>query len=267
MNSFKLISLLAIVCLSGLNVSAQQNRFTHLVFADEFDTPGLPDSSRWEYEKGHLRNHELQYYTEKRLENVSISDGVLHLTARADSLLVDGRIEPITSGSLKTRNTFSFKYGRIDVRAKLPKSLGTWAAIWLMPTSKKYGGWPASGEIDIMEHVGYEPERINYAIHTMSNNHMKKNGKGSNAFCADAHENFHVYSLEWDENSLIWLLDGRKRFILNRPENATWEEWPFDEEFYLIINNAFGGGWGGAKGVAPDELPQDYIIDYVRIYQ
>lgn len=263
----RIISAIGVLFLVCLCAPAQGSRFSRLVFADEFDTPGLPDSTRWEYEIGHLRNHELQYYTSHRLENTSVHDGMLHLTIRADSLIIDGKTEPITSGSLKTRGTFNFRYGRIDVRAKLPKCLGTWAAIWLMPTDKKYGGWPKSGEIDIMEHVGYDPERINYAVHTEAFNHMKKNGKGSHAFCADAHENFHVYSLEWDENSITWLLDGRKRYVLTRPVDATWEEWPFDEEFYLIVNNAFGGGWGGSKGTAPDELPQNYVIDYVRIYQ
>lgn len=262
-----IIALMALALTAVSDVVAETPKYQHLVFQDEFDYNGLPDSTKWSFERGYKRNHEMQYYTAGRLENARVENGCLHLVALNDSAVIDGEMRPVTSASIHTKNTFPFKYGRIEVRARLASCLGTWPAIWLMPVDRVYGNWPKSGEIDIMENVGYDPEKINYAIHTASNNHTKKNGFGSNAFCADNAGEFHVYGLEWDENSLTWLLDGRKRFRLVKPADATWEQWPFDERFYLILNLAFGGGWGGTKGVAPEELPQDYEIDYVRIYQ
>lgn len=238
-----------------------------LVFEDNFDTPGLPDSTRWSYEHGRLRNHELQYYTVARPENVVVADGSLRITTLADSALIDGDIRPITSGSIHTKDTFAFQYGRVEVRAKLPSCLGTWPAIWLMPQVRSYGPWPRCGEIDIMENVGYDPEKINYAVHTEAHNHMKHNGKGGNAWCPDNATEYHVYGFEWSPESLTWTLDGRKRLVLTRPDDASIETWPFDQPFYLILNVAFGGGWGGQRGVASDELPQTFDIDWVRIYQ
>jgi beta-glucanase (GH16 family) len=240
---------------------------TQLVFQDEFDGKGLPDASKWEYEEGYVRNGEKQYYTSKRIENCYQKDGFLHLVALNDSAEIAGKIHPVTAASIHTKNTFGWKFGRVEVRAKLPVCLGTWPAIWLMPVDAIYGSWPKSGEIDIMEHVGYEPERVNYAIHTEAYNHTKKNGKGSNAFCLTCGSEFHVYALEWYEDRLEWHLDGKKRFIIHQPQEATWESWPFEHPFYLILNLAFGGGWGGTKGMDLEGLPQEFVIDYVRIFQ
>lgn len=241
--------------------------YTRLVFHDEFDGEGLPDKTKWDFEVGYLRNHEKQYYTADRIENAYQKEGCLHLVVRNDSAVIDGAMRPITSASIHTKKTFSLTYGKIEVRAKLPLCLGTWPAIWMMPLKNTYGGWPKSGEIDIMEHVGYDPERVNYAIHTEAYNHMKKNGKGSNAFCPTCYTDFHVYGLEWHEDRLEWYLDGRKRFVVEKAPDASWESWPFDQPFYLILNLAFGGGWGGLKGIDTDILPQEYIIDYIRVYQ
>lgn len=258
-----LVFVMALLCFSG---RAESSVYNKLVFADEFDQGSRPDTSKWSYETGYKRNHELQYYTD-RAENAYLSDGCLHIVARADSAEVDGERRPVTSASLLTKGKFDFTYGRVEMRAKLPVALGTWPALWLMPVERaERGGWPGCGEIDIMENVGYEPERINYAIHTLNRNHMKKNGLGFHAFCADPEE-FHVYALEWHPDRIEWYLDGRKRYVVKRPDGATWEDWPFDRPFYLIVNSAFGGGWGGTMGVAPEELPRDYVIDYIRIYQ
>ena len=255
--------------------------YTRLVFQDEFNGEGLVDDDKWVYEVGFVRNHEMQYYTEKRIENVYQKDGVLHIrcinqdTLRDESgNILNKYIDPktgkdyyITSGSINTKGKYDWTYCRVEARLKVPLGSGTWSAIWMMPAKSVYGYWPLSGEIDIMEHVGYDPEKVNYAIHTEAHNHMKKNGKGHNAFCPTCCSEFHVYGLEWYEDRLEWYLDGRKRFVVTRPENATWESWPFDQEFYLILNLAFGGGWGGTKGIDTDLLPQEYIIDYIRVYQ
>jgi beta-glucanase (GH16 family) len=267
---FTVSAFLIAVCTQAENKNDSVNLpkgYSKLVFQDEFNSDGLPDSTRWGFEEGYVRNGEKQYYTVKRIENAFQKDGCLHLTARNDSALIEGKIQPITSASIHTKNTFNWKYGWIDVRAKLPVVLGTWPAIWLMPKENTYGRWPKSGEIDIMEHVGYDPEKVNYAIHTEAFNHTKKNGKGSNAFCPTCYTDFHVYGLEWTSDHLVWYLDGRKRFVLEKPHDANWESWPFDHPFYLILNLAFGGGWGGSKGIDPEGLPQEFIIDYVRIFQ
>lgn len=258
---------LVTLCLAtaAMAVSAA-SAYDTLVFSDEFDYTGAPDPSKWSHEIGYLRNHEKQYYSD-RLENSYVADGALHIVTLADSAIIGGEIRPITSASVHTHDSFNFQYGRVEVRAKLPSCLGTWPAIWLMPQTRTYGPWPRCGEIDIMENVGYDPEKICYAIHTKSNNHMLGNGRGGNALCPDNATEYHVYGLEWTPTELIWTLDGRKRLVLPRPAEADIDTWPFDQPFYLILNTAFGGGWGGTKGIAPDELPQEYVIDYVRIYQ
>ncbi len=147
--------------------------YTKLVFQDEFTGKGLIENSKWNCEEGYLRNSELQYYTRERLENCYQKDGCLYIVARKDSTRINGEVRPITSASITTKGKGDWKYCRVEVRAKLPICLGTWPAIWMMPKESTYGRWPASGEIDIMEHVGYEPETIHYAIHTDSLNHKK----------------------------------------------------------------------------------------------
>ncbi|MBB4035361.1 beta-glucanase (GH16 family) [Dysgonomonas hofstadii] len=240
--------------------------YSKIVFQDEFNDKGLVDAAKWGYEEGYLRNGEKQYYTKGRLENCRVENGVLYITALNDSALIDGAIRPVTSASITTKGKAEWKYCRIDVRAKLPVCLGTWPAIWMMPAESSYGRWPDSGEIDIMEHVGYEPESVHYAIHMKSNNHMKGNGFTSKVFSPTPND-FHIYSIEWHEDRLEWYLDGRKRFVINKPTESNWENWPYDQPFYLILNFAFGGGWGGQKGIDMEGMPLEYVIDYVRVFQ
>ncbi|WP_256011043.1 glycoside hydrolase family 16 protein [Desertivirga xinjiangensis] len=240
--------------------------YTKLVFYDEFDGKGLPDASKWSFEEGYLRNGELQYYTKERKENCYQKDGKLYIAARNDSALISGEKRPLTSASILTKGKADWKYCRVEVRAKLPICLGSWPAIWMMPSESTYGKWPKSGEIDIMEHVGYEPEKNHYAIHTEAFNHVRNNGIGSNVFNLTPAD-FHIYALEWHEDRMEWYLDGRKRFVTKKPQNCTWENWPFDRPFYLILNLAFGGGWGGMKGIDTSLMPLEYAIDYVRVYQ
>lgn len=243
-----------------------QKQFAKLVFQDEFDGIGLPDSSSWDYERGYVRNGEIQYYTAKREENCYRKNGFLYIVIRNDSAFIDGKIRPVTSASIHTKNKHSWKYGKIEVRAKLPSCLGTWPAIWMMPEKDKYGTWPKSGEIDIMEHVGYEPDKIHYAIHCDKYNHTKDNQKRFTVSCPTSYTGFHVYALEWTKDSLKWYLDGKLTYSVRKDENG-WSAWPFDQPFYLILNAAFGGGWGGRNGVDLTKLSQEYVIDYVRVYQ
>jgi len=241
-------------------------KFTQLVWSDEFDYKGLPDSAKWGYERGYVRNREMQYYTVGRLENARVENGHLIIEALNDSAMIEGNVRPVTSASLITRNKGDWKYGRIEVRAKLPSCLGTWPAIWMMPTRSTYGGWPRSGEIDIMEHVGYQPGKIHFFLHTEKYNHTKGSGRGTSIDCSDASEKFHVYAVEWFEDKIDWYFDDKKVFTILNDEPG-WEAWPLDHSFYLILNFAFGGAWGGSQGVDLSALPQKYFIDYVRVFQ
>ncbi|MDR2147328.1 MAG: glycoside hydrolase family 16 protein [Tannerella sp.] len=243
-------------------------KFTKLVWSDEFDGQGLPNNARWSYEKGYVRNGELQYYATDRLKNSRMENGYLIITALNDSAVIDGEKRPVTSASLITQNKGDWKYGRIEVKAKLPLCLGSWPAIWMMPTESRYGGWPKSGEIDILEHVGYDPDKIHFNLHTEKYNHTKGNGRGKSVDCSryDVDKTFNVYAVEWFEDHIDWYFNEFKVFTIENNEPG-WEAWPLDQPFYLILNFAFGGGWGGTNGVDIRALPQQFTIDYVRVYQ
>lgn len=240
--------------------------YTKLIWQDEFDKDGQPDSNKWGYEKGYVRNNELQYYTVNRPENATVKNGYLTITALKDSALIDGKIRPITSASLMTRGKGDWKYGRIEVRAKLPSALGTWPAIWMMPTKSGTSNWPKNGEIDIMEYVGYDPDKIHFNVHTQKYNHMVNNGRGSSIRLKSPDKDFHVYAIEWFPDRIDWYIDEQKAFSVS-DNGEGWDAWPFQEAFYLIINFAFGGAWGAAKGVDQSSLPLEYHIDYVRVFQ
>jgi len=252
-----------------------------LVWSDEFDKPGLPDPARWSYEEGFLRNNEAQYYTRARPENAHVENGMLVIEARKERFAnaryqagapESGRgrrgreFAEYTSASLTTRGKASWTYGRIEVRAKLPPGRGTWPAIWMLGTNTAQVGWPACGEIDIMEFVGFDPGIIHANIHTGKYNHVKKTGKGSQVTIPDASTAFHVYALEWDAHHLDFFVDDKKYFTYTN-EGSGMDAWPYDKDQYLILNLAIGGAWGGAKGIDETCFPQRYYIDYVRVYQ
>lgn len=260
----KHICLSLVLTLLGGSIYSQ-NSFSKLVFEDNFNTIGLPDTLYWSFESGYVRNGELQYYTSYRTENCYQKDGLLHIVTLNDSAKIEGAVRPITSSSIYSKSSWS--YCKIEVRAKLPSCLGTWPAIWMMPIDNSYGEWPKSGEIDIMEHVGYEPNSIHYAVHSESYNHTKDNQKRHTIDCPTSYSEFHIYALEWHPDRIEWYLDGVKQYSVKKEKGAKWSAWPFDQPFYLILNSAFGGGWGGRNGVNTADLPQEYLIDYVRIYQ
>lgn len=243
---------------------AAQTQGWKLVWQDEFNGTGLPDDTKWNFEKGYVRNDELQYYASKRTENAVQRDGKLVITARNDNASLDGKIREITSASITTKE--SWLYGRVEVRAKIPSCLGSWPAIWMMPKGNKYGSWPKSGEIDIMEHVGYDPNKVHFNLHSEKYNHTKGTQRSSSYQYTGPHNDYHIYAIEWFADHIDWYFDNTKTFTVNN-DNAGWESWPFDQPFYLILNFAFGGSWGGLKGVDKTALPQEYLIDYVRIYQ
>jgi beta-glucanase (GH16 family) len=171
-----------------------------------------------------------------------------------------------TSASLTTRGKASWVHGRVEVRAKLPSGRGTWPAIWMLGTNFTQIGWPACGEIDIMECVGFDPEVIHANIHTRKYNHAQNNGKGDKIIIPDATDDFHVYAMEWDGDHLDFFVDNRKYFTYAN-EKSGMEAWPYDQDQYLILNLAIGGSWGGQKGIDDAIFPARYYIDYVRVYQ
>jgi beta-glucanase (GH16 family) len=252
-----------------------------LVWSDEFDKPGRPDPAKWSYETGFVRNNEAQYYTRDRSENARVESGSLVIEARKERFknpdfdpAAQGKgrsrrsreFAEYTSASLTTRGLTNWTFGRIEVRARLPAGRGTWPAIWTLGTNGPQVGWPACGEIDIMEFVGHEPGVIHANIHTRKYNHVKNTGKGSKITIPDASTTSHIYAVEWDRTRLDFFVDKQKYFTY-RNEGTGDDAWPFDRAQYLILNLAIGGAWGGAQGIDDAIFPQRYTIDYVRIYQ
>jgi beta-glucanase (GH16 family) len=238
-----------------------------LVWSDEFDYTGPPDPAKWGYDTGGSGwgNHELQYYTDGG--NARADGGKLIIEARKETM--GGRA--YTSARLVTKGKGDWLYGIVEVRAKLPAGLGTWPAIWMLPTDWAYGGWPDSGEIDIMEHVGYDENRVHASIHTRAYNHTNGTQKGNGGVTVqDATDDFHIYAIEWLPDKICFMIDGARVYEYNPSKlltAASYRQWPFDRPFHLLINLALGGDWGGAMGFDEAMLPAVFEIDYVRVYQ
>ncbi len=237
-----------------------------LAWSDEFDINGLPDSKKWSYDtEGNATgwgNNELQYYTASRLKNAEVKDGYLHITAHKE----DYEGFSYTSARLVTRQKGDWLYGRVEVKAKLPDGRGMWPAIWMLPTDWQYGGWPASGEIDIMESVGYDPYKIVGTVHTEAYNHSIGTQKGATTTVQTCYSDFHVYALEWEPAEIRIYVDELLYFTF-RNEGTGYKTWPFDKRFHLLLNVAVGGNWGGAQGVDDAIFPRTMVVDYVRVYQ
>ncbi|XOV92238.1 MAG: family 16 glycosylhydrolase [Bacteroidota bacterium] len=240
-----------------------------LIWSDEFEINGAPNPNNWSFRIGDgcdlgkcgWGNNEAQYYTD-RLENARVEDGMLIIEAKKDTL---GN-KSYSSARMVTQYKKDWKYGRVEVRAMLPSGKGTWPAIWMKSTNNTYGGWPESGEIDIMEHVGYDPLLIHGTVHTEAFNHIKKTQKGAEIEVPDSESTFHVYAIEWFEDQIDFFVDDTKYHTFKN-ENKSWEEWPFDQEFFLILNIAVGGNWGGRQGIDESIFPQKMVVDYVRVYK
>lgn len=233
-----------------------------LVWNDEFDKTNI-DLAKWEYEVNGDGggNNELQFYTAFP-RNSYIENG--HLVIKAINENYQNRY--FTSARIRSKNKGDWLYGRIEVSAKVPTGKGTWPAIWMLPTDWEYGDWPSSGEIDIMEHVGYDPNVIHGSIHTKAYNHTIGTQKTAQLTIPTATTEFHKYAIEWFEDHIDFYIDSIKYFRFNN-ENKGWEYWPFDKRFHIILNLAVGGNWGGAQGIDPSAFPAQMEVDYVRVYK
>jgi beta-glucanase (GH16 family) len=278
-----------------------------LVWSDEFEYEGSPDPAKWTHEIGRgvggWGNSEVQYYTDE-LANSRVEGG--RLIIEVHQQLEGTRTPTYTSARLITKGKGEWKYGRMEARIKVPSVVGTWSAFWMLAAEQVYGDalWPDNGEIDIMEHVGYqddptfrqltndpEPENIHGTVHTSKRNFNDgTRGIGGGIHVPDPAADFHVFAITWTEDSIAFEMDGQVYFNLGidgvgiplrNPPEDTWEYWPFKEEFFIILNVAIGGDWGGvfntrlfpASPYGPDGIdhdadwPQRMEVDYVRVYQ
>lgn len=243
-----------------------------LVWSDEFEGSGHPDPEKWGYESGFVRNREKQYYTTKRLKNARLENGYLVIEGHKESLTTgDLANEPskkqakfnYTAASLHTKGLADWKFGKIEVRAKVPKGKGTWPAIWTLGSNIPEVGWPRCGEIDIMEFVGKEPGKIH------GNAHFHREGKHASDHkerkTKEVWKEFHTYSIEWDTNHIHFAFDNQRYHSFRLEKANTPAGNPFRKPHYLLLNLALGGNWGGE--IDESIFPVQYLIDYVRIYQ
>lgn len=232
------------------------------VWGDEFNTPGLPDTTKWEYEVGYKRNDELQYYTRGRLKNARIEDSVLIIEAHKEPYMGFN----YTSASLTSRGVGDWLYGKIEFSAKVPAGKGIWPAVWMMPTYSEFGSWPRSGEIDIMEYVGFEPDKLHHYVHFEGNDGTGHDSEGISYPFAEPYNQFIKFTLIWTPEKIEWYVNDVKKYTyLKRSDN--YRLWPFDKRFYLKLNLAYGGAWGGQQGIDDTKLPHQFMIDYIRVYQ
>jgi beta-glucanase (GH16 family) len=240
-----------------------------LVWSDEFDEGVAPDSTKWSYNVGNWGwgNNEPQYYTDHRSENARLEDGNLIIQAHRNDM-----DQPWTSARLTTQSNVSFKYGKVEFRAKVPVGRGTWAAGWLLGDSYQDElSWPYCGEIDVLECVGYEIDDetgagINHATcHTRAYYFKQGNQIGSKIELDSMDSKFHTFAVEWHPDAIYGLMDGERYYTYDK--NADELEWPFDSYQNIILNLAVGGGWGGAKGIDENLENPMFILDYVRVYE
>lgn len=244
----------------SLNKSVTIKINSALLWSDEFNYTGSPDSNKWGYNIGRgdngWGNGEFQYYT-SRTDNVKVENGLLKITAKKESY--EGA--NYTSARLLTQGKFDFKYGKIEVKAKLPIGKGTWPAIWMLGSNITTAGWPACGEIDIMEHWGHNHGVVQSALHTPSSFGSTQNHGAQNL--ADVSTEFHLYSLEWTSEKMIFAVDGVEHYTYN-PAIKNSSTWPFDAKQFIILNVAMGGSW---FSIDPNFVSSTMEIDYVRVYQ
>ncbi|MCL4106401.1 UNVERIFIED_CONTAM: hypothetical protein GTU68_030359 [Idotea baltica] len=233
------------------------------VWEDDFSGNAI-NASTWSHETGNngWGNNELQNYTDRRSENARVENGKLVIEAHQEKYAT----RDYTSARLVSKGKGDWLYGRFVTRAKLASGVGVWSAIWMLSSDNIYKGWPHSGEIDILENVGFDPDSLIGTIHTLKYNHLKGTHKNGGVRLSDAQNVYHEYILEWEENQLRFYVDNLEIFRYDN-EGTGAEAWPFDQPFHMILNLAYGGNWGGREGIKPEQLPARMEVDYVRVYQ
>lgn len=232
-----------------------------LVWHDEFGGNSVSEKL-WSFEDWPSRmvNNELQRYVAggvlDGVRTAFVKDGMLNIMA----LSHNGEVI-----SARMNSRASWKYGYFEARIKLPKGKGTWPAFWMMP-DKPTVGWPDCGEIDIMEEIGANPDYTSSTIHCEDFNHVKKTQKSKDRYTDNAEEQFHIYALEWSESQIKTYVDGTPLLIYDNDGSGKTSTWPFDKNFYIILNLAWGGDWGGCLGVDDSALPATMQVDYVRVF-
>lgn len=258
----KIIALALFTALVFLQAADKKPTYK-LVWSDEFNYDGLPDPAKWDYNVGGhgWGNAEEQFYTKARKENARVENGHLIIEARREPMEKNA----YTSARLVTKGIAEWQYGKVEVKAKIPDGRGTWPAIWMLGANDPLK-WPDDGEIDIMEHVGYDQGRIHGTVHCKKYNHVIGTQKSAQVNSSTVSTDFHLYQLEWDKDSIRIGMDNHYYFRFAN-DHSGYEAWPFDNKHYLILNIAVGGGWGGQKGVDTTIWPKRMEVDYVRVYQ
>jgi beta-glucanase (GH16 family) len=235
-----------------------------LVWADEFNTPGHPDTTKWAYNIGTgdngWGNNELEYYTNKE-SNARVENGNLIIEARKENLGEN----KYTSARLLTKGKAAWTYGQFEIRAKLPAGLGSWPAIWMLGNNIDQVGWPACGEIDIMEHVGKSLNEIHWSVHSKLYNWPQGTQKTAKAIIKNVTDSFHVYTLDWSKEALKFYVD-KVLYLTVLNENKSEDYFPFVAPQFLLLNLAIGGGFGGPQ-IDDRIFPIRMEVDYVRVYQ
>lgn len=239
-----------------------------LVWEEEFNAgrlsdgrAALPSTEKWYYETAEPGwvNNELQKYVPGVFEGDTVAavyNGTLKIIAREKGdNVISARINTIES----------WTYGYFEAALKVPGGKGTWPAFWMLP--KNFQRWPLDGEIDIMEYVGFRPDVVQSSIHTQAYNHVQKSEKTAMKTIRNAETEFHVYAVEWTADYIKGFVDGEEYFRFDNDGKGDKRTWPFNVPFYLKLNLAWGGNWGGAEGIDKSKLPAVYEIDYVRVYQ
>lgn len=246
-----------IILLLGLIIHAYPQKYVK-VWSDEFNSPGQPDTTKWTFLHQQGFNDEREYYTEKQSKNAWIEDTTLIIELRKESYLTAN----YTSAMLVSKNNGDWLYGKFEIRAKVPTGSGSWPALWMMPTDDEYGYWPNSGEIDIMEYIGKEPNNLYFTTHYqgMTGTHSQS---GTFTTISQPYNKFITFTLVWTPTRLEWYADNKLCHSYARTADDP-KIWPYNKMFYLILNLAYGG-WGGL----PDDtkLSKKFYIDYVRVYQ
>ncbi|HLR26587.1 MAG TPA: glycoside hydrolase family 16 protein [Fodinibius sp.] len=232
-----------------------------LIWQDEFTGSGQPDNNKWAFAP--RRSPDWARFCTESTETVEVQDGKLYLRGMLNSSEKD--TAEYQTGCIHTKNKFAFKYGKVEIKAKLAEGKGSWPAIWMMSSDSSYGDWPRSGEIDIMEHLNFD-KKVYQTVHSSYVDlQNKKDDPQYSTTASILPGEFNVFGLEWYPDRLEFFVNGSKTLTYPRKPGAGSDQWPFDQHFYLILDQALGGSWVGR--IDDEDLPVEMAIDWVRVYK